>query len=75
MSKISEIIESKKYYDGVTLLERMKECHTSAVSIALIENFEICEAYACGVKRRTTKEKVTEDTLFQAGSILSLIHI
>ncbi len=69
MSKISEIIENKKHYDGITLVERMKECHTSAVSIAIIENFEICEAYAYGVKRRTTKEKVTSDTLFQAGSI------
>lgn len=40
MSKISEIAENKKHYDGITLVERMKECHTSAVSIALIENFE-----------------------------------
>jgi len=39
MSKISEIIENKKHYDGITLVERMKECHTSAVSIAIIENF------------------------------------
>ncbi|MGN6713861.1 serine hydrolase domain-containing protein [Anaerocolumna jejuensis] len=69
MSKISEIIENKKHYDGITLVERMKECHTSAVSIALIENFEICEAYAYGVKRRAAKEYVTVDTLFQAGSI------
>lgn len=69
MSKISEILEDKKHYDGITLMERMKECHTSAVSIAIIENFEICEAYAYGVKRRATKEKVTVDTLFQAGSI------
>ena len=69
MSKISEIVESKKHYDGITLVERMKECHTSAVSIAIIENYEICEAYGYGVKRRATKEKVTADTLFQAGSI------
>ncbi len=48
---------SKKHYDGITLMERMKECHTPAVSIAIIENFEICEAYACGVKRRATKEE------------------
>jgi CubicO group peptidase (beta-lactamase class C family) len=69
MLKILEIVENKKHYDGITLAERMKECHTSAVSIAIIENFEICEAYAYGVKRRATKEKVTVDTLFQAGSI------
>lgn len=69
MSKISEIVENKKYYDGITLAERMKECHTSAISIAIIENFEICETYTHGVKRRGAKEKVTTDTLFQAGSI------
>ena len=69
MRKISEIVEDKKYYDGITLMERMKECHTPAVSIAIIENFDIRETYAYGVKRRATKEKVTVDTLFQAGSI------
>jgi CubicO group peptidase (beta-lactamase class C family) len=69
MSKISEIIENTKYYDGITLRERMKECYTNAISIAIIENFKISEVYTHGVKRRTTKEKVTADTLFQAGSI------
>lgn len=69
MSKISEIVENKKHYDGITLAERMEECHTSAISITIIENFEICKTYTRGVKRRATKEKVTMDTLFQAGSI------
>ncbi len=69
MSKISDIAENKKYYDGITLAERMKEYHTSAISIAIIENYEIRETYIHGVKRRTTKEKITTDTLFQAGSI------
>ncbi len=69
MSKILEIIENKKHYDGVTLIERMKECHTPAVSIAIIENFKICELYTYGVKQKTTNEKITSDTLFQAGSI------
>lgn len=69
MSKIMEIIENKKHYDGITLAERMEECHTYAISITIIENFEICETYTLGVKRRGRKEKVTTDTLFQAGSI------
>lgn len=69
MSKITEIIENKKHYDGVTLGERMKECRTSAISIAIIENFKISEVYTHGVKRRGKKEKVMADTLFQAGSI------
>lgn len=69
MSKIMEIVENKKHYDGITLTERMEECHTSAISIAIIENYKICETYTHGVKRRKTKEKVTTNTLFQAGSI------
>ena len=69
MSKIAQIIESKKHYDGITLVERMAECRTNAISIALIDNFEICEVYTHGVKRRGKAEKVTSDTLFQAASI------
>ena len=69
MSIISDIVKNKKFYDGITLMERMKECHTSAVSIAIIQNFEIYELEAFGVKRIDSKEKVTTDTLFQAGSI------
>jgi len=69
MSKTSEIIESKKHYGGITFLERMKKCRTSAISIAIIENFEITETYVHGVKRRRTEEKVTPNTLFQAASI------
>ena len=41
MSKISEIVDSKKHYEGINLMERMEECHISAISIAIIENFEI----------------------------------
>jgi len=69
MSKIAEIIESKKHYDGSTLLERMKECRTNAISIALVENLEICEVYTHGIKRRGKAEEVAPDTLFQAASI------
>lgn len=69
MSKISELINSKKNYEGVTLTERMKKYRIPAISIALIENFEISETYVSGVKNRKTKESVTVDTLFQAASI------
>ena len=69
MSTISKIVENSKHYDGITLTERMKECHTFAISIALIKNFEICEVFTHGVKQRAKKEAVTKDTLFQAGSI------
>ena len=69
MSKLSDITENKGFFDGVTLAERMRECHTPAVSIALIEDNEISDVYTHGVKRKITNEKVTPDTLFQAASI------
>lgn len=69
MSKISEIVGNKKHYDGLTLPERMKECHTSAVSFALIENFEIRGVYVHGEKRKGENNNVTPETIFQAASI------
>ena len=69
MSKISDIIDNKKHYGGITLADRMKECHTPAISMTIIENFKISDAYTHGEKRRGKKEKVTADTLFQAGSV------
>jgi len=69
MSKISEIINSAKHYDGSTLFQRMEECRTNAISIALVENHEICEVYTHGTKRVGEPDKVTADTLFQAASI------
>ena len=69
MSRISDIAASKKHFDGSTLIERMQECRTPAVSIALVENCEISEACAYGAKRAGSKDKATAHTLFQAGSI------
>ena len=59
MSTISRIANAKKYYDGVMLLERMAELHTPAVSIAVIENYEISETCVYGVKKKTSKEAIT----------------
>ncbi len=69
MSKILEITEHKKYYGGMSLVERMKECHTTAISIAIIDDYKIVDLYSHGVKRRTAKDKVNAETLFQAASI------
>ena len=68
MSKLSEIVQSKKYYGGMTLPERLKKYHIPAISIIIVENFEICESYTYGTRRRWTKEQVTEATLFQGAS-------
>ena len=69
MSKILEIVESTKHYDGITLMERMKECHTYAVSIAIIEDYKICDIHTHGVKQAEKDDKITQNTLFQAASI------
>ena len=69
MSKIMDAIERKKHYGGVTLIERMQECHTPGISIVEIENYEISTVYTYGVKRRNTKEKIEANTLFQAASV------
>ena len=69
VSKIQKIIESKKHYDDVNLLERMEDSRVNAISIALIDNFEIIETYTHGLKQQGRADIVTPDTLFQAASI------
>ena len=69
MSKIQKIIESKKHFDGATFIQRMEDLRVNAISIALVENCEICETYTLGVKQRGKADKVTASTLFQAASI------
>lgn len=67
--KIAEITESEKYYGGLTLAEKLEKNNIPAISIAIIENYQISGVFAYGVKNKETKEKVTADTLFQAASI------
>ena len=69
MNKLVEIVESTRYYDGLTLPKRMVECRTPAVSIALVESFEITDTYTHGVRRRGKGNTVAADTIFQAASI------
>jgi CubicO group peptidase (beta-lactamase class C family) len=49
--------------------ERMKQYKAPGVSVAVINNFKIEWAKAYGVKDIETREPVTTETLFQAGSI------
>ena len=69
MSKIMDAIENKKHYGGITLMQRMQECHTPGISIVEIENYEISTVFTYGVKRRNKKDKIDANTLFQAASI------
>jgi CubicO group peptidase (beta-lactamase class C family) len=54
---------------GWTIQERLKRYNIPGVSIAVINNYKIEWAKAYGVKDVETKEPVTTETLFQAGSI------
>jgi CubicO group peptidase (beta-lactamase class C family) len=49
--------------------ERMKQWKVPGVSVAVIKDFKIEWARAYGIKDIDTKEPVTTETLFQAGSI------
>jgi len=52
-----------------TLEERMKHWKVPGLSVAVIKDFKVEWARAYGVKDIDTKEPVTTETLFQAGSI------
>lgn len=52
-----------------TLQDRLAYYHTPAITIAVVNNFEVEWALAVGVCDIRSKNKVTIDTLFQAGSI------
>jgi len=54
---------------GWTIQERMKLYKVPGVSVAVINDFKIQWAKGYGFKDIETKEPVTTDTLFQAGSI------
>lgn len=54
---------------GWTIQERMKHYRIPGVSIAVINDFKIEWARGYGIKDIETNEPVTEETLFQAGSI------
>ena len=54
---------------GWTLGERMDRWNVEAVSVAVIEDFDIAWARAWGVADREAGKPATPETLFQAGSI------
>ena len=57
-----------------SLAERMKFYKVPGLSVAVIENFKVVWARAYGVKDLETKEPVTNETLFQAGSISKSVN-
>jgi len=67
--KMTEITENKSYYGGATLAEELVRYNIPAISITIIDNYQISGVYTQGVKNKESQEKVTADTLFQAASI------
>jgi len=58
-----------KFGPPQTLRDRLAYYHTPGVSIAVINDFEVEWAQGFGVCDARLKNKVTTETLFQAGSI------
>jgi CubicO group peptidase (beta-lactamase class C family) len=59
---------------GWSIEERMKFYKVPGLSVAVIKDFKIAWAKGYGVKDLETKEPVTTDTLFQAGSISKSVN-
>jgi len=59
---------------GWTIEERMKFYKVPGLSVAVIKDFRVAWARAYGVKDIETKEPVTTETLFQAGSISKSVN-
>jgi CubicO group peptidase (beta-lactamase class C family) len=57
-----------------SLAERMKFYKVPGLSVAVIENYRVAWARAYGLKDLETKEPVTTETLFQAGSISKSVN-
>ena len=72
MSRIENGLRPEVVIEGDTpwtLEERMRHYEVPAVSIAVIQDFEVVHYRVYGVADRETGEKATGDTLFQAASI------
>ncbi|HEY5535310.1 MAG TPA: serine hydrolase domain-containing protein [Ignavibacteria bacterium] len=79
-SKIKRITENLKVgdqfgntYKNATLEERLANYKIPGISIAVIDNGEIKWARGFGYKDVSTKEPVTQNTLFQAASISKVL--
>jgi CubicO group peptidase (beta-lactamase class C family) len=78
---LPETALQNQYAAPATLAERMAYYRTPGVSIAVINNGEIEWARGFGLRQWGSPEPVTEETLFQAGSIskpifaLAVMHL
>jgi CubicO group peptidase (beta-lactamase class C family) len=59
---------------GWTIEDRLKFYRAPGLSVAVIKDFKVLWARAYGVKDLETKEPVTTETLFQAGSISKSVN-
>jgi len=66
---LPETSVTNRYGPRSTLKERMAHFHTPGVSIAVVNNGRIEWGRGFGVKERGKPDPVTDQTIFQAGSI------
>lgn len=58
-------------YDGLPkkITKRMEEQSVPGISITLIKDFQIDKTYSYGLKEKSSRDTITDKTLFQAASI------
>lgn len=64
-----QLVIEGRTIETTTLEERMDQLGVPAVSVAVIDNGELSWAEAWGVAKAGGEQKVTTDTIFQAGSV------
>ena len=66
---IEKILNNKDNFWGATMFDCMAKWNIPGVSFTIIRNYEIIANYTYGRRRRSRKEPVTANTLFQAASL------
>src|SRR5258705_12608765 len=72
IKKVEASLIAPVYFEGDstwTIEQRMKHYHVPRLSLAVIENYKVTWSKSYGVMDEETKEHVTTNSLFQAGSI------
>lgn len=77
MDRITQSLRGELIKEGAplwTLSERMQAHNTPAISIAVVDNFELAAAKSFGLVSAKGKASVTTDTRFQAASISKVVN-
>ena len=77
IAQSAEALQSLSQDEGLSTREKLdavfKDYRTMGASVAVFQNGEITYTYTYGIREKESGEPVTEDTLFQVGSISKMI--